>query len=312
MAEITVFAPATVANVGPGFDVLGCAVSGMGDWVTARLIEMPGVHIEAVEGDSGRLPREATRNTAGIAALETLKLLEVRNAGVALRLRKGLPLGSGLGSSGASAAAAAWATNVLFGAPLSKRQLLPAGLAAEASVSGRHADNVGPSLLGGFILIRSYDPLELIELPSPHALIFVLIHPEFELPTRRAREAVPKTISLAQHIANNGNLAALIAALFGGDVRLLGKATGDVIVEPARAPLIPGFGAVKAAALAAGAYGCSISGAGPTVFAVTDDNERATEIAGAMTDAFRQAGLASSVVISRVDMEGARPVAPAA
>jgi len=310
--DITVFAPATVANVGPGFDVLGCAVSGMGDWVTARLIEMPGVHIEAVEGDAGRLPREATRNTAGIAALETLRLLEVRNAGVALRLRKGLPLGSGLGSSGASAAAATWATNLLFGAPLSKHDLLPAGLAAEATVSGWHADNVGPSLLGGFILIRSYDPLELIELPSPHSIVFVLVHPDFELPTRKAREVVPNTISLAQHVANSGNLAALMAALFGGNVRLLGKATSDVIVEPARAPLIPGFAAVKAAALAAGAYGCSISGAGPTVFAITDDIQSAPMISAAMIDAFGQAGLIASSVISHVDMDGARAVAPPA
>lgn len=310
MPEITVFAPATVANVGPGFDVLGCAVSGMGDWVTARVIEMPGVHIEAVEGDDGRLPREATRNTAGIAALETLKLLKVRNAGMALRLRKGLPLGSGLGSSGASAAAAAWATNLLFGAPLNKRQLLPAGLAAEAVASGWHADNVGPSLLGGFILIRSYDPLELVELPCPHTLIFILVHPDFELPTRQAREAVPKSIPLSQHITNSGNLAALIAALFGGDVRLLGKATNDVIVEPARAPLIPGFRAVKAAALEAGAYGCSISGAGPTVFAITDDDRAAPGIAGAMIDAFGKAGLSANSIISRVDIEGARAVAP--
>ena len=312
MPEVTAFAPASIANVGPGFDVLGCAVSGLGDWVTARLIDMPGVHIEAIEGDGGRLSREATRNTAGVAALETLKLLDVREAGVALRVRKGIPLGSGLGSSAASAAAAAWATNLLFGAPLQKRQLLPAGLAAEATVSGWHADNVGPALLGGFVLIRSYDPLELIELPSPRELTFVVTYPRFELPTREAREAVPTMIPLAQHVANSGNLAALIAALFGGDVRLLGKATTDVIIEPARAHLIPGFAEVKAAALEAGAYGCSISGAGAAIFAVTDDSQQAPNIAAAMVDAFRQAGLEATPMISAVDMEGARVVAPEA
>lgn len=312
MPEVTVFAPASVANVGPGFDVLGCAVSGLGDWVTAWNVDTPGVHIEAIEGDEGRLSLDATKNTAGIAALETLKFLGMQHHGVAIRLRKGMPLGSGMGSSGASAAGAAWATNLLFGAPLDRRDLLPAGLAAEAAVSGWHADNVAPSLLGGFILIRSYDPLELIELPCPHDLIFVLILPELELPTRESRKAVPAMVPMAQHVANSGNLAALVAALFGGDVRLLGMSTGDVIVEPARAPLIPGFAAVKAAAIKAGAYGCSISGAGPSIFAITDDSQRATGIASAMIGAFRAAGVTATSIISHVDMEGARAVAPIA
>lgn len=308
MSTVTVFAPATIANLGPGFDVLGVAIDGMGDWITATLKDEAGVVIERIEGDDGRLSRVVADNTAGIAAQEALRLIGV-DRGVTLKIRKGLPLGSGLGSSGASAAAAAWAVNVLFGQPLSKERLLQAGLVAEASVSGWHADNVGPSLFGGWILIRSYDPLEVIELPSPRDIWFVLVTPQFELPTRRSREAVPDKVSIKQHVANSGNLAALIAALFGGSTRLLGRAMQDAVIEPARAPLIPGFDAVKAAAQEAGALACSISGAGPTLFAVSDDPARAALIAAAMHDAFDTAGgLASDTHIARVDEQGARVV----
>lgn len=310
MPTVRAFAPATVANIGPGFDVLGVAVEGLGDVVEARLIEGPPgtVVIEHIEGDGGRLPHNAERNTAGIAARETLKLLGSSDAGVAISLYKGLPLSSGLGSSGASAAAACWAVNELFGAPLSKEELLPAALAAEAGVSGWHADNVGPALLGGFVLIRSYTPLDLIRLPTPSAVLFVLAIPKYELPTQKAREALPVTVSLKQHVANSGNLGALVAGICTHNVPLLGRAVQDEIVEPARAPLIPGFQQVKQAALEAGAYGCSISGAGPTVFAITDDEARARHIAEAMRTAFAAAGLASHTHIGRVDQQGARTV----
>lgn len=309
METVTVFAPASVANLGPGFDVLGVAVDGLGDWVTARILPRPGVVIEAIEGDDGRLSLDPTCNTCGIAAAEALKLIGMPEIGIGLRVRKGLPLGSGLGSSGASAAASAWAANVLLGQPLSKNDLLHACLVAEAGVSGWHADNVGPSLFGGFVLVRSYDPLDVIELPTPYGLTFVLVTPDFELPTREARAAVPATLSIKQHIANSGNLAALIAALFGGSPMLLGRAMQDAIVEPARAPLIPGFAQVKAAALAAGALACSISGAGPTLFALTDDSAHAHLIASAMQASFREhASLSSRAHVARVDDAGARLV----
>ncbi|MGB0388880.1 MAG: homoserine kinase [Ardenticatenaceae bacterium] len=308
MNTVTVFAPATSANLGPGFDLLGVAIDGLGDWVTATRREEVGVIIEEIEGDEGRLPREADENTAGIAAREALRLIGA-DVGVTLHLRKGLPLGSGLGSSAASAAAAAWAVNALFGQPLSKRELLPACLVAEANVSGWHADNVGPSLFGGFLLIRSYDPLDIIPLPTPPGLIFVLATPAFELPTKMARKVLPKSIPLKQHIANSGNLAAMIAAFFKGSLPLLGRAIQDIIVEPARAPLIPAFDAVKAAALEAGALACSISGAGPTLFAVSDDMANAHKIANAMQNAFQtHAGLTSDIHIAPVDQQGARIV----
>ncbi|MGH2543387.1 MAG: homoserine kinase, partial [Ardenticatenaceae bacterium] len=227
MDSITVFAPGTVANLGPGFDILGVAVEGIGDWVTATLQDETGVVIDSIEGDAGRLSWEPGENTAGIAAREVLERLGVTGMGVALRVRKGLPLGSGLGSSGASAAAAAWAVNVLFNQPLSKEELLHAGLVAEGAVSGWHADNIGPSLLGGFVLVRAYDPLDVIELPTPHGLLFALVTPETELSTRQARSAVPETVSLSQHVENSGNLAALIAALFAGSISRLGRAVQD-------------------------------------------------------------------------------------
>ncbi len=305
---ITVFAPATIANLGPGFDVLGVAVDGLGDWVSVRRRDDSQVVIESIIGDEGKLSLDPTKNTAGIAAQEALRLIGA-SYGVTMSLKKGLPLGSGLGSSGASAAAAAWAVNVLHGEPLGKTDLLNAGLAAESAVSGWHADNVGPSLFGGFILIRSYSPLDLLELPAPYNLAFALVTPHLELPTRAARAAVPEMISIKQHIANNGNLAAMIAALFGGSVALLGKAMEDAIIEPARAPLIPGFARVKAAALEAGALACSISGAGPTLFAVTDDPARAALVAQAMQHAFmKEANLLSYAHVARVDPEGARVV----
>ena len=305
---ITVFAPATSANIGPGFDLLGVAIDGLGDRVTVRRRRLPGVVIEHIEGDDGQLPREANKNTAGIAARETLRLLGVQE-GVVLRLQKGLPLGSGLGSSAASAVAAAWAVNVLFGQPLSKQALLEPCLVAEASIGGWHADNVGPALFGGFLLIRSYEPLDLIQLPTPSDLLFVLVTPDYELLTAMAREALPKHVSLKQHIANNGNLAALVAALFKNSPTLLGRAVEDGIVEPARAPLIPGFAAVKAAALEAGALGCSISGAGPTLFALSDNRKTAKRIASAMQHAFeKHGGLSSRVHVAAVDRQGTRIV----
>ncbi|MBA2390986.1 MAG: homoserine kinase, partial [Geodermatophilaceae bacterium] len=232
MTNITVFAPATIANLGAGFDVLGVAVEGMGDWVTAARADQPGVTIEKISGDEGRLPLDAEQNTAGIAAREALRLIGAEGQGVALAIRKGLPLGSGLGSSGASAAAAAWAVNKLFGEPLTKMALLHAALVAEAGVSGWHADNVAPALFGGFVLIRSYDPLDVIELPTPTGVTFVLVTPQLEVPTKAARAALPESIPLRLHVANSGNLATMIAALFGGSVALLGRAMKDVIVEP--------------------------------------------------------------------------------
>lgn len=310
MDSVTVFAPATIANLGPGFDVLGVAVDGLGDWVTVSRRDEAGVVITRIEGDEGRLPLEVQDNTAGIAAREALRLMDREEVGVGLQIYKGLPLGSGLGSSAASAAAAAWGVNALLGYPLSKELLLHAGLMAEARVGGWHADNVGPSLFGGFMLVRSYDPLEIIHLPAPPNLMFVLVTPAFELLTRLARAVLPDKIPLKDHVTNSAHLAAMVAALFKGSLPLLGRAMQDVIIEPARTSLIPGLPEVKRAAFEAGALACSISGAGPTVFAVSDQHERAVAIGEVMQKAFLEHGqLMSQVHVAAVHQGGAIEVA---
>lgn len=297
-SSASAFAPATVANLGPGFDFLGCAVEGQGDVVTATLrpdLFGGSVQISGCVGDGGRLSLVPSQNCCGIAAAATLQLLGVRSAGVSLAIRKGLPLGSGLGSSAASAAAACWAVNLLFGQPLSRAQLVAAGLVSEAAVSGFHADNIAPALMGGFSLVCSYAPLTLRPLPfggPPESLWFVLVTPVFEAPTREMRAALPAAVSRQVHVANAAAGAQLVAAILTGDAALLGAAlgAGDTIVEPARGPLIPGFFAVKAAAAAAGALGCTISGAGPTVVALAPSADAGRRIAAAMAAAFRADG----------------------
>jgi len=306
MESVRVFAPATVANIGPGFDVLGMAVTGQGDTVEARLTAAPGVVIEDIVGDGGRLPRDPAKNTAGIAAAETLKILGA-GGGVALTLHKNLPLGSGLGSSAASAAAAAWAVAVLHGFA-DKIALLPAGLAAEAAVSGYHADNVAPALLGGLVLIYGYRPLQLEKLPVPDGLHLALVTPTYELPTARARQVVPQNVPLKAVVANVGRLGAMVAAAFKNDAALFGRAACDEIIEPARMGLIPGFASVKEAALSAGAWACSISGAGPTVFAVCGTAQAGRAVGLVMQAAFARAGLSSAVAVAQADSVGARLV----
>ncbi|KAH6764959.1 homoserine kinase [Perilla frutescens var. hirtella] len=309
------FAPATVANLGPGFDFLGCAVDGIGDYVNLRVD--PDVHpgevsISHISGAGTKLSMNPLWNCAGIAAIAVMKMLNIRSVGLSLSLEKGLPLGSGLGSSAASAAAAAVAVNELFGGSLSPSELVIAGLESEAKVSGYHADNVAPSILGGFVLIRSYEPLELMQLKFPHekSLYFVLVNPEFEAPTKKMRAALPQEITMAHHVWNCSQAGALVASVLLGDVNGLGKAlSSDKIVEPRRAPLIPGMEAVKKAAIEAGAFGCTISGAGPTAVAVTDSEERGREIGERMVEAFGSEGnLKALAMVKQLDRVGARLV----
>ncbi|MCO5552685.1 hypothetical protein L7F22_006202 [Adiantum nelumboides] len=313
LATVKAFAPATVANLGPGFDFLGCAVDGLGDCVTANISQetSPGkVSISSVNGDGGRLSLESDRNCAGIAARATLELLGVTSVGVSLCLHKGLPLGSGLGSSAASAAAAAVAVNALFGNPLSKDQLVLAALVSEAAVSGYHADNVAPCLMGGFVLVHSYEPLHLIPIPfPPHLdLFFVLVTPQFEAPTKKMRAVLPTHISMRDHISNCSQASSLVCAVLCGNISLLGKSlSSDTIVEPKRSPLIPGMLEVKEAALQAGAFGCTISGAGPTAVAITNSYDKGVMIGEKMVASFLQYGkLKAASHVQRLDREGAR------
>jgi homoserine kinase len=307
LVEITAFAPATVANLGPGLDVLGLALAAPGDRVTARRVEGRGVTMAVVTGDGGALPLDPAKNTAGIAATATLAKAGIET-GVALTLEKGMPIGSGLGSSAASAAAAAYAVNLLMGSPLRKAELVGPCLAAEAAVSGRHADNVAPALLGGLILVRSIDPLDLVRLPVPEGLVVVVVTPKMELPTREARAALPKDVPLRSLVHNTAQVAALVSACYTGDLGLLARSMTDAVATPARTPLIPGCSAVIEAALDAGALGSSISGAGPSIFALCRSERSAAEVSAAMVAAFAANGQAASAIASPADCPGARRV----
>lgn len=306
-AGVTVFAPATVANLGPGLDVLGLALGASGDRVTAVRAARAGVTIVAVTGDSGVLPLDPSRNTAGIAAQRTLDKAGI-DSGVELTLHKGMPIGSGLGSSAASAAAAAYAVNLLIGSPLRKVELVEPCLAAEAVVAGRHADNVAPSLLGGLILVRSLDPLDLVRLPIPEGLIVTVVTPSMELSTRAARAALPADVPLASLVRNTAQIAALVSACYSGDLGLLARSITDAVATPARAPLIPGCSRVIEAALDSGALGSSISGAGPSIFALCRSERSAAEVAATMVAAFAASGLDARALVSPADCPGARRV----
>ena len=306
MSFVRAFAPATVANLGAGFDILGMAVQGPGDCVEVALRAEPGVTLLSVEGDDGLLPREPERNTATVAAAAVLRLAGA-DTGVAVRLHKGLPLNSGLGSSAASAVAAALATNACLGEPLQRSQLLPACLEGEAAVSGWHADNVAPALLGGICLIAGTEAGQIRHLPIPPGLLLALVTPAVDVPTKLAREVLPQNISLKQMVAQTAAVARLIAALFEGDLRALALAMeADGVVEPARASLMPLLPEARAAAKKEGALGLVISGAGPTLCAVCDGESVAQAVVNALGAVYESAGIDCVARVSRVDSAGAR------
>jgi homoserine kinase len=302
--SIEVFAPATVANVASGFDVLGFALERPGDTVALRRIKEKRVDVLAVEGDGGQLPRDPDKNTASFAAGRFLEAIGFP-FGLEVIVRKQMPMSSGLGSSAASSVAAVYGANVLAGSPLSARQLLPFTMQAEEVACGAaHADNVAPSLLGGFVLIRSYDPLDVVQLPVPPGLAVATVHPHTEIKTEDARRILKKELRLSDAVRQWGNLAALVAALFQGDMGLLSRSLQDVVAEPRRGLLIPGFAKVKQAALDGGALGCSISGSGPSVFSLCASMQNARAVGPAMQHAFAEVGLDSDVYLSGINESG--------
>ena len=304
--EVHAYAPATVSNVACGFDVLGFAVEKPGDTVAARLRSQPGVEILEITGDDGRLPRDAEHNTAGVA-VRALLAATGDERGVALRLHKGMPLASGLGSSAASGVAAVYAASRLLELEASRGLLLRCAMEAERVACGTaHPDNAAPCVYGGFVLVRAGDPPEVVPLPIPDGLACAVARPHLEVDTRASRGALGDTVPLGAAAVQWGNLGALVAGLFRGDLELIGRALVDVIAEPKRAPLVPGFFAAKSAALAAGALGCSLSGSGPSVFALCATRPQAEAAAAAMGEAFENAGLASDRIVSRVGSEGVR------
>lgn len=302
-AQVHVFAPGSVGNLGPGLDVLGLAIGGAGDEVIAERAGTGGVSIE--EPGHPSLPTDPDAHSSGIAAREVLREAGVA-FGVRLRVRKGLPLAGGQGGSAASAVAGALATSLLLDRPLTQDALLRAALEAESVVAGRHADNIAPILLGGLVLIRSMDPLDVIALPVPAGLRIALAHPEGVMATREARAVLPAQVSRAVALHQAAQVGAIVAAAHTGDLALLGRAIDDRIAEPARGPLLPGFREAKLAALEAGALGCSISGSGPTAFALADSDASAERIAGAMAAAYAAQGLRCVTRVAVPDLRGAR------
>jgi homoserine kinase len=305
----TAHAPGSIGNLGPGLDVLGAAITGVGDSVTAEWWATPGVVIL----DSGHpdLPTDPACHASGLAAAAVLRLateLEVRlpPRGIALTVRKGLPLSGGQGGSAASAVAGAVAVNALIGSPLERHDLLAACLTAEEHLAGRHLDNIAPSLLGGICLIRSLDPMDVVALPVPPRLRVVLAHPDQHLRTSDARAVLPATVDRRIAVEQMANVAAMVAALHAGDLALLGRALHDQIAEPVRRALIPGFEAARDAALEAGALGASISGAGPTAFALCDSDVGAQRVAHSMRSAYEGAGVSAQVRVARIDVHGVR------
>lgn len=300
------FAPATVANLGVGFDILGLAITAPGDTVIARRRAEPGLIITKIIGDQGKLPLDPTKNTASVAAMKVLQLADRVDVGIELEIHKGLPLGSGLGSSAASAVAGAVATNALLGEPLTRQDLLDPALDGEALVAGRHPDNVGPCLFGGITLFTSADIAGLRSLPIPHNLHLALVTPYVEVTTAEARAVLPSTIPLRTLVHQTGQVASLIDALYRGDIYALAEAmSADRIVEPARKHLMPHFDLVREVGIQVGALSITIGGAGPTLLAVCQTAKQAEIIAQAMSDAYQRLGILSLSNHGQVSSQGA-------
>jgi homoserine kinase len=306
---VTAFAPATVSNVACGFDVLGFPMEEPGDTVSARLLASPGsgVEIDDIVNDGGRLPRQAEKNTAGVAARSLLDRLGEKR-GVALTITKGLPLSSGLGGSAASAAAAVVAVNALIGGNATVDQLIAAALDGERLGAGSaHADNIAPAICGGFVLVRDPNPPDIVRLPVPKGLTVVVIHPDLEIETAKARALLGTTVPIADAVKQSANLGALVDALHRSDFDLLARSLVDSIAEPRRAPLVPGLASIKKAAIDAGALGSSLSGSGPSIFALCRDRATADRVAPAMAAAVRAAiGGESRTYVSSISSRGAR------
>src|SRR5690606_25230465 len=301
------FAPASVGNVAVGFDVLGHSFQTIGDRVTARRIPEREVRIAAITGTSEELPKEAERNTAGMAVLSMVRELEL-DFGMELTIEKGIPLGSGLGGSAASAVAAVVAANALLPEPLDKLRLLKFAMKGEAVASGSvHVDNIAPSLFGGLVLTVGIDNPNVKQIPVPSTVRCVLVHPHMVLNTREARSILSKSVSLSDVIWQTANISGFITGCFTGDLQLIRESLEDVIIEPQRQVLIPGFQAVKQGAMSNGALGCSISGAGPTVFAWCEE-QHAERVRDAMVAGFTAQNMDSDAWISTLDAVGARIV----
>jgi len=304
---IRAFAPATVANVACAFDILGFAVETPGDEVIVERTDKKGeIVIKEITGDGRVLPKNIDKNTATVALKAFLKTTGA-DFGLNVSINKMMPLGSGMGSSAASAAAALCAANEFLINPLPRQDLIPFAMESEACACGSaHADNAAPSILGGFVLIRSYEPLDIIKLPTPDKLFCSLVHPSMKLNTADSRHIIKQDVDLKSAVKQWGNIAGLISGLYSNDYALIGRSLKDYIFEPVRSFVIPAFNEVKQAGLKAGALGCSISGSGPSLFALSTEVEQAKVIAHAMQLAFSKVNIESEIYVSKINTEGTR------
>ena len=303
-SKVKIFAPATVANVTCGFDVLGFAVHQPGDEVKIELRDDSAIEIKEIRGDNGLLPLDPDKNTVSVSIKPLLAHLG-STQGFNIYLNKKMPLGSGLGSSAASSVAGVYGANFLLGEPLRVEELLPFAMEGEAIACGEpHADNVAPALLGGFVLIRSYQPLDVVQIPSPKNLHVSIIHPRIEIATKDARSILKKSVPMSAAVQQWGNVAGLVSGLYTENYELIGRSMQDVIVEPVRSMLIPGFDGVKSAALQTGALGCGISGSGPSIFALSNGLETAQAVGTAMIEAFQEVEVQSDSFVSPVNGKG--------
>jgi homoserine kinase len=307
LTDVTAFAPATVANVGIGFDILGHAVDAVGDRVRIRRIEQSEVRIRSITGVAGDLPVVPAQNTAG-RAVQALHTALGLNFGFELEIEKGIPLGSGMGGSAASAVAAVVAANALLQAPVPQLQLLKFAMEGEIVASGAaHIDNIAPCLFGGLTLTVGIDNPRVKQIPVPRGLRCVLVHPHMYLGTREARAILNSNVSRSDFVWQSANLAGFISGCYSNDLDMIRDSFNDVIIEPQRHSLIPGFKDVQRAAMSAGALGCSISGAGPAIFAWSEF-QHAEAVRGAMAAAFAAHDLASDSWVSLMHNYGARVV----
>jgi homoserine kinase len=303
---IKVWAPASVANVAVGFDILGFALEEPGDEIIIREGKAPGLKITSISGAKGKLPMDVLKNTAGYAAHRLLEDIGALDLPLEMEIHKKMPFGSGLGSSAASAVGGVYGVSEFLKTGKTKLELLKYAVEGEQIADGAyHADNVGPSLLGGMVLIRDNDTLDVKKIHVPHGIYIVVIYPHIEVLTRESRGILKKEISFADSIKQSGNLASFIAGMFTSDFDLLGRSLKDIIVEPQRAHLIPSFYDIKEMALKTGALGMSISGAGPSVFAMCTESKMAEEIGQKAQLILKSKNIESNVFLSGINLEGA-------
>jgi len=302
MEEIRVFCPATVANVSCGFDVLGLSLSSVGDEMKVRKSVEPGIRITKITGQE--LPLETNKNVAGVAAMALMQEVGEEH-GFEIEIHKKIKPGSGIGSSAASSAGAVWAINQLLGNPFTNVELVQFAMQGEKLASEMaHADNVAPAIFGGFTLVRGYDPLDIVSIPTPKDLYATVIHPQIEIKTSDSRKILKTNITLAQGIRQWGNLGGLVAGLFKDDYELIGRSLEDHIIEPIRSILIPEFELLKREIKCAGALGSGISGSGPSVFALSKGEETAQKVARSMEKIYRNTGIDFDIHVSSIGTKG--------